>query len=207
MNSRFFFGRSAFERSAFREFYLSGLILVGAASAAVHAQGIMASGQLSGVPLGRGEYAYTLTLENTAASTSGIQMFWFAWEAGQADFLASLPTSVHTPAGWNSTVEGGGAGDGYSIQFVTFNTPLKPGSSLTFTFDSPDSPKIMAAPASLYAEYPTLSSQVYSGHAADGVQDLFVVQVVPEPSSWALFGAGALVMGLLRRRNQFGLSR
>ena len=78
---------------------------------------------------------------------------------------------------------GGGADDGYSIQFVTFTTPLKPGSSVTFTFHSPDSPKIMASPASLYPEYATLTSQVYSAHAADGLQGLFVAQIVSPPTA------------------------
>jgi hypothetical protein len=116
-------------------------------------------------------------LNNTAASTADIQMFWFAWEAGQADFLTSEPTTIQTPAGWSFVVEGGGGDDGYSIQFVT-HTPLTPGASATFTFDSPDSPKVMAGPASLYPQYPTLTSQVYSAPAADGLQDVFVAQVV-----------------------------
>ncbi len=177
MNTRIFFGRSGFERNPFRKFYLACLIAVGAASATVQAQSILAGAQLSGVSLGRGKYAYTLTLQNTAASTADIQMFWFAWEAGQADFLTSQPTSIQTPAGWSSVLEGGGADDGYSIQFVT-HTPLTPGSSATFTFESPDSPKIMAGPASLYPEYQTLTSQVYSAPAADGLQDVFVAKVV-----------------------------
>jgi hypothetical protein len=183
MNSRVFLGRSGFEWNFFLKFYLSGLIWAGAATATAQAQGIRAGAQLSGVKLGPAHYAYTLTLENTAASTSDIQMFWFGWEAGEADFLTSEPTSIQTPAGWTSVVEGGGADDGYSVQFVTFTTPLKPGSSVTFTFDSPDSPKIMAGPASLYPEYATLTSQVYSAHAADGLQDLFVAQIVSPPTA------------------------
>jgi hypothetical protein len=155
--------------------------LFGAASVTVQARGILAGAQLSGVSLGKGEYAYTLTLDNYAASTSDIGMFWFAWEAGAADFMSSHPASIQTPAAWNATAEGGGGDDGYSIQFVTFTSPLTPGSSVTFTFDSADSPKVMAGPAPIYPEYQMLNSQVYSGHAADGLQELFVAQVVPAP--------------------------
>jgi hypothetical protein len=178
MNSSIFWGRSSLGRNAFSKFYLSGLFLVWAASATVQARGILAGAQMSGVSLGRGEYAYTLTLTNSPASSASIGLFWFAWAAGQADFLLSEPTSIQTPAAWNATVEGGSAGDGYSIQFNTFTTPLAPGSSLTFKFDSPDSPRIMAGPAPLYPEYPTLMSQVYSSYDADGLQELFVVTLV-----------------------------
>ena len=183
MNSRFFLGRSGFEWNVLRTLGLSGLALAGAATATAQPLSILAAAQLSGVSEGRGDFSYTLTLENTAASTSDIQMFWFGWEAGEADFLTSEPTLIQTPSGWTSVVEGGGADDGYSIQFVTFTTPLKPGSSATFTFHSPDSPKIMAGPASLYPEYATLTSQVYSAHAADGLQELFVAQLVLPPTA------------------------
>jgi hypothetical protein len=157
---------------------LSGAVLVGAAAVASAAQ-ILADARMSGVSLGGGSYNYTLTLENTAASTSEIGMFWFAWEAGQADFLTSEPTSIQTPTGWNAVVEGGGVGDGYSIQFVTYTNPLPPGFSVTFTFNSGDSPRAMAGPASLYPQYPTLTSQVYSRHVASGLQQVFVVKLVP----------------------------
>jgi hypothetical protein len=183
MNSRIFLSRLDFERHAFSRFFLSALILIGAANAAVQANEILAGAQLSGVSLGRGEYAYTLTLSNTPASTSDIGMFWFAWESGEADFLASEPTSIQTPSGWSATVEGGGAGDGYSVQFVTFTNPLTPGSFVTFTFKSTDSPKIMSETASLFPGYPTLTSQVYSGHAADGLQEVFIAQLVQPASS------------------------
>ncbi len=183
MNSRIFFGRSGFERNRFQKLILTALVLAGLAGTPAMAQHILAGAQLSGVALGGNHFAYTLTLENTAASTSDIQMFWFAWAAGGADFLASEPTSILAPAGWNYVLEGGGPDDGYSIQFVTFTTPLTPGSSLTFTFDSTDSPKTMAGPASLFPSSPTLSSVVYSAHAADGVQEQVIAQVVPPPGT------------------------
>jgi hypothetical protein len=182
MSFRTFFGGSGFKQNVFSKFCLSGLILLGGANAMVQARGILAGADISGYSLGRGNYAYTLTLTNAPASTSDIGMFWFGWESGQADFLSSEPTSIQTPAGWNATVEGGGAGDGYSVQFITFTTPLAPGSSVTFTFDSTDSPRIMSEEAELFPGYPTLTSQVYSGHAADGLQEVFVAQLV-QPTS------------------------
>jgi hypothetical protein len=181
MNYEILLSHSSIERNALSKFCLIFLILLGAGRGAVQANEILANAQISGVPLGKGRYAYTLTLNNTATSTSDIQLFWFGWEAGQGDFLRSAPTLVQTPPGWNATVDGGGGNDGYSIQFNTFTTPLTPGSSLTFTFASPDSPKIMGGPASIYPEYPTLGSQVYSAHDADGLQELFIVQLVEPP--------------------------
>src|SRR5580698_8003303 len=117
MNFSVFLGRSSFGRIAIWTYCFSGLILFGAATASVQARGILAGTQISGVSLGRSKYAYTLTLSNYVTSTSDIRTFWFACEAGAADFLDSEPTSIQTPAGWNSTVEGGGGEDGYSIQF------------------------------------------------------------------------------------------
>ena len=177
MKSRVHSRRSQIERHAGLSFCLLVAVLAGTIAVANAAQ-ILAGAQMSGVSLGGGNYKYTLTLENTAASTSEIGMFWFAWEAGQADFLASEPTSIQTPTGWVAVVEGGDVGDGYSIQFVTFTNALKPGSSVTFTFNSGDSPSIMAGPASLYPQYPTLTSQVYSHHAASGLQQVFVAKLV-----------------------------
>ena len=165
----------------------------------------MANATLAGTDVGGGEYAYALTLNNTSASTTPIALFWFAWIGGGASFMSSLPTAIQTPAGWGSVVTGGGDEDGYSIQFSTHTSPLRPGSSVTFNFLSLDSPALMAGPAVLYPEYPTLSSQVYSGATGYGVQDIFtakVVQPVPEPNSWFLVGLGLLTLGLVQRRNR-----
>jgi hypothetical protein len=178
MHSNVFLGRSGFTRNTLTSFCLSGLVFFSAALTTVHAAEILATAQISGVQLSRNNWAYTLTLVNTPASTSDIGMFWFGWAAGEADFLSSEPTAIKTPSDWTGTVDGGGPDDGFSIQFVTFTNPLKPGSSVTFTFDSPDSTNVMAGPATSYPQYPTLMSQAYSGHAASGNQELFVIQLV-----------------------------
>lgn len=177
MKPRDYWARLGFDSPTLWRCGLACTAMAGLASGASAAQ-ISANAQLQGATLGHGNYAYTLTLNNSAASTASVKMFWFGWEAGQANFLVSQPTSIQTPAGWKATVLGGGAGDGYSIQFVTFTNQLNPGSSATFTFESPDPPSFMASPAAFYPESPTSTSEVYSNPAASGVQDVFVAQVV-----------------------------
>lgn len=66
---------------------------------------------------------------------------------------------------------------------------------MTFTFQSTDSPKIMAGPADLYPDYATLTSQVYSAHAASGVQDVFVTQVVSPAQTNAMQTLAAQASG------------
>jgi hypothetical protein len=144
----------------------------------VRANEILAGAQITGKSLGHGEYTYALTLQNFTNSSSQIGLFWFAWEAGQADFLASQPTDIQTPPGWEATVEGGGDDDGFSVQFVSYTNALQPGSSITFNFDSTDSPKIMAEPAEFYPEYTTLTSQVFSGHEASGLQEVIIAKLL-----------------------------
>ena len=81
---------------------MASAVLAGSEDRAGAAE-ILANAQLKGVALGRGNYAYTLTLNNTSASTASIKMFWFGWEAGQADFLNSEPMAIQTPSGWGAT--------------------------------------------------------------------------------------------------------
>jgi hypothetical protein len=141
-------------------------------------------------------------LNDSAASTAFIQTFWFAWQAGLGDFLASSPYSVQAPPGWTYSVIGGGPGGvGYSIKFETFTAPLAPGNSLIFHFDSPDSPKAMAGPSVANPRYPTLSSDVYSGHTAGIIEDI-VVQPIPEPATLGLLGFGAMAFAWSRWRSR-----
>ncbi|HEY3857766.1 MAG TPA: hypothetical protein VGO67_25560 [Verrucomicrobiae bacterium] len=182
MHSNVFLGRSGFKRIALSSFCLSGLILCEATIGTVHAAEILATAQISGVQIARNNWAYTLTLENTAASTSDIGMLWFGWQAGAADFLKSEPTSIQTPAGWVPVLEGD-AYDGFSLEFIASGPLLAPGSKVTFTFNSADSTNVMGGPAASFPQALTLTSQVYSSRTTSGNQELFLVQLVPAPST------------------------
>jgi hypothetical protein len=146
---------------------------------------INANATFSGVQAGV-NYDYTITLHNTAASTGPIETFWFAWVPGE-DFLPSNPLSVQPPSGWTDGVTHGGAGDGYGIEFVTSTTPLTPGNSMTFQFQSADTPAALAADSPYYPTTPVGTSFVYQGSPFVTPSQSFVVQPVPEPSVLALF--------------------
>jgi len=57
-------------------------------------------------------FNYTLTLNNSAASTANIETFWFSWVPGQ-DFMAVSPTNIVAPSGWTDAITHAGSGDGY----------------------------------------------------------------------------------------------
>src|SRR5215831_16372288 len=80
------------------------LLLAFGLGASVQAQ-IVASGEISGTPIGGGVYNYTITLHNGPAS-EGIQTFWYSWVPGE-DFLPSYPLSVTPPSGWSYSIAGG----------------------------------------------------------------------------------------------------
>ena len=147
---------------------------------AIQAQTLSASGQLSDTASGGG-FQYTLTLNNSSASTTNIETFWFSWVPGE-DFMAVNPTSIVSPAGWTNQVTHVGSGDGFAIQFVTSTAPLAPGGSLTFTFTSTSSPATMAGDSPFHAANPIGTSFVYSGPPLSGVSDEFVVETLPGPS-------------------------
>ncbi len=176
--------------------FLCGLALALSAGAGAQAQGLITTAQISGTLVAPGQYDYTLTLNNSPSSTVYVQTFWFAWQAGQADFMASQPTSVTPAAGWTATVIGSGdVGDGYSIKFVSSTAPLAPGSSISFNFVSPDSPTVMRGPSPAYPQFPVLSSDVYSGFTS-GIREDIIAQMVPEPSTYGLLATGAMLLGL-----------
>src|SRR5262245_42661065 len=78
-------------------------------------------------------YRYSLDLQNTGTTTIGT--FWYAWIPGE-DFMATSPLNIVSPAGWNATITGGGANNGFAIQWTT-NAPIAAGTELSgFGFDS-----------------------------------------------------------------------
>src|SRR5260370_27440651 len=154
---------------------LLGLLLVWPAGFCVHAQ-INASATFSSQPAGL-NFDYTLTLNNASGSTSPIETLWYAWLPGE-DFLPTSPITVQPPSGWTDIITGGGAGDGYTIQFVTSTAPLNPGNSLTFIFESADTPAELAGNSPFHSTTPTPvgTSVVYAGGPFVGATETFVVQ-------------------------------
>lgn len=146
------------------------------------AQSLLANAQLTGTNAG-GAFNYTVTLNNSNASTANLETFWFSWIPGE-DFMPVNPTNIGTPTGWTDEVTHGGPGDGYAIQFVTSTAPLAPGGSLTFTFTSTSSPATMAGNSPFYSTTPIGTSFVYAGAPLSVTSDEFVVEtIVPPPPS------------------------
>jgi len=141
-------------------------------------------------------FDYTLTLNNAGTSTSQIETFYFCWSGpGGHNLMPSSPTNVLSVAGWTAQVTNNGASDGYAILFETATTPLNPNSSLTFDFQSADSPAVLQGVSSFDSRSEVLFYFLYSGPGLRGVGAQFTAEYVPEPSSAALLTFGLL--GLL----------
>jgi len=176
------------------------LLLTLATGLSGQAQTISASAQYTDQPAGGNLFNYTITLDNSAASTSPIGTFWYAWTPA-GDFLPSNPNLVTPPTGWTDTITHFGAGDGYGIEFVA-NSPanaLAPGHSLDFNFETLDSPAALAGNSPYYPTTPVGTSFVYGGGPFTAPSDQFVVQPAPEPS---VAGLSILGVSLLMLRRQ-----
>lgn len=166
---------------------LGGLLVAGTA-AAVNAQGLIASGTVSGS--GSGPYTYNLSFSDAPSSTSPIGSVWYAWVPG-AFYLPGVPTSASAPAGWTANISGD------SVQFVASSpaNDITAGSTLSgFTYEAAFSPAQLAAAAN------SGLSVAYSGGLFSDAGNTFTVQAVPEPSTLALFVCGAAGLCLVGRR-------
>jgi hypothetical protein len=154
----------------------------------------VATAEINDTPLGGGVYDYSIILTDTGSTP--IETFWFSWIPG-ADFLLTKPTNIVSPTDWTANITGSdNASDGNAIQWVTpassTTAPLDPGDSLTFSFDSTDTPAAIAGDSVYGANPPVGTSFVYSGAPFSGTSDEFIVQSVPEPSSLDLLVVGML---------------
>ncbi len=126
---------------------------------------------------------YTIKLTNAGSSNAGIGTFWYAWVPGE-DFLATSPTSVSPPAGWTDQITNGGPTDGFAIQFVANSSvyDVQPGSSLTFSFQSAESPASVNGNSVFYPATPASTATVYPGAPFSDAGHTFVVTPVATPT-------------------------
>jgi len=165
-------------------------LTAGLAVSAVNSRAqIFASAQITAAPLGGGVYNYTLALDNTGSSP--LETFWFAWDAYyNYDFMSVSPTSITDPSGWGYAVTYNYYYGGYGIEFSTSTTPLAGGSTIDFGFNSTETPTQMMG---TYLGYPVGTSYVSTGPGFSGTSfGPFTAEVIPEPSSLALFATAFL---------------
>jgi hypothetical protein len=157
-----------------------------------HAQSAMAT--ISGTQAGS-DWDYTITLENTSAPGTSLEGFWYGWIVGDFD-LGAVPSNASNSLGWANTVDGdsiqfqGGAGDA-----------LGAGQSGTFSFESTENPtEITTSPQ---GESVAFTGTIGFNENEAGVSTpVFSPELVttPEPSTFALLGAGGFVLILMKNR-------
>jgi hypothetical protein len=141
---------------------------------------LSAEGDILYAEVNASSYRYSLDLQNNGTTTIGT--FWYSWVPGE-DFLPSSPTNVVSPAGWTSTITGGGSDNGYAIEWTT-SSPIAAGSVVSgFGFDSPDAPTVLLEVSPAHPTHTVGTTFVYQGAALVGTGFQFSVEPVAHPWS------------------------
>jgi len=172
---------------------VAGLLVALASSTAEAA--LSASATITRQQLGPTSYQYSLTLTDTG--TTPIGTFWFGWIPAY-DLLPSAPTSISSPTGWTGT----NAPDVFGVasaRWVNTTSPLQTGQTLSgFTFTTPDS-NITTGTSSFFG-LPIDQSYVYIGAPEADPGFALTPTVVPEPVSFSLLAAPAMLLLARKRR-------
>jgi hypothetical protein len=183
---------------------LGVLLAAGMIASPASADLIDASGVLTSTLDADGtNFDYSITLTNSAASTTGIGTFWFSWVPGK-DFMTDSPISETSPAGWAAKVTHGASPDGFAIQWIA-DTPadaIPIGGSKVFAFKSPETPAQLAMNSLASPTNPQLTAVLYNGAPFSATSETIVVaqaQAVPEPSSLALALVGGVAVFAYKR--------
>jgi hypothetical protein len=154
-----------------------------------HAQSATAT--ISGVAAGGGVFDYTITLQNTGATT--LDSFWYAWTTSGNNLSAAI-SNPGSSLGWTDTALEGNTS--ISWEGNSGNT-LAAGQSATFTFDSTETPTAITTPPSgesvVYVS--GTGPNTFGENSPGSASPEFSPTLVPEPSSFGLLLTGAL--GLL----------
>ncbi len=181
---------------------LIGIISVSPATAGIVAQGTLyTTPDIDGI-----NFDHTIVLTNTAASTTTIGTFWFAWIPGE-DFMLNQPISATSPTGWVAafTHVPNIATNGWAIQWKASSSAsyMQVGSSLTFSFKSAETDVQLAGPSPYWNHPQETVSFVYNQAPFSAVSEQFTVNVsTPEPATIvpAALGLVGCAVGVYRRK-------
>jgi hypothetical protein len=164
------------------------LVAAGLFASAASSQAQEAMATISGTAV-TGGFDYTILLENTGGTD--LNGFWYGWTFG-GNNLPSSPSNAGNSLGWDNNLSGTSI-----IWQNNTGTALGPGETGSFTFFSTDTPTaITTSPSGASVAY--VGAVLGSANTPDFSPTLVAA---PEPSTLALFAAGAAgMLASIRRK-------